>query len=129
MTTLTEDMKSLVNTQKMGFVATVSSDGSPNLSPKGTTITFDDETLVFSLINSDNTLTNLKSNPKVEINVVDPQEQKGFKFSGDATIHTEGEQLDKAVSMYKENGVTNINTIVLVKVNSAVELASPKYDA
>ena len=34
---LTEEMKRVVLEQKLGFVATVCPDGTPNLSPKGTT--------------------------------------------------------------------------------------------
>ena len=37
MAILTEDMKRLVREQGLGFYATVCEDGSPNLSPKGTT--------------------------------------------------------------------------------------------
>jgi predicted pyridoxine 5'-phosphate oxidase superfamily flavin-nucleotide-binding protein len=34
---LTADMKRVVEQQRLGFVATVCPDGTPNLSPKGTT--------------------------------------------------------------------------------------------
>jgi len=44
---LTKEMKDFVNKQRMGFVATVGPDNIPNLSPKGTTVVFDDEHLVF----------------------------------------------------------------------------------
>ena len=37
MTSLTEDMQRVVLEQKLGFAATVCPDGTPNLSPKGTT--------------------------------------------------------------------------------------------
>jgi predicted pyridoxine 5'-phosphate oxidase superfamily flavin-nucleotide-binding protein len=40
--TLTEDMRRLVLEQKLGFAATVCPDGTPNLSPKGTTTVWDD---------------------------------------------------------------------------------------
>lgn len=42
---LTEDMKRLVREQGLGFYATVCEDGSPNLSPKGTTRVWDDDHL------------------------------------------------------------------------------------
>jgi uncharacterized protein len=45
---LTEDMKQVVLEQRLGFVATVTRDGRPNLSPKGTTTVLDDEHLVFA---------------------------------------------------------------------------------
>ncbi len=43
--TLTEDMKRIINEQRLGFVASVCPDGTPNLSPKGTTAVWDDEHL------------------------------------------------------------------------------------
>ena len=47
MAKLTEDMKRVVSEQKLGFVATVSEDGTPKLSPKGTFIVLDDNHIVF----------------------------------------------------------------------------------
>ena len=48
LTTLTDDMKRVVLEQRLGFVATVCSDGTPNVSPKGTTTVWDDRHLVFA---------------------------------------------------------------------------------
>jgi predicted pyridoxine 5'-phosphate oxidase superfamily flavin-nucleotide-binding protein len=69
---LTEDMKRVVNEQRLGFIASVCPDGTPNLSPKGTTAVWDDEHLIFADIRSPGTITNLEQQPIVEINVVDP---------------------------------------------------------
>ena len=44
---LTEDMKRVVEAE-LGFIATVCPDGTPNLSPKGTTAVWDDDHLVFA---------------------------------------------------------------------------------
>lgn len=38
---LTQDMKRVLNEQRLGFVASVCPDGTPNLSPKGTTTAWD----------------------------------------------------------------------------------------
>lgn len=43
---LTPEIKEFVQKNKLGFVATVCPDGTPNLSPKGTTTVWDDEHLV-----------------------------------------------------------------------------------
>jgi len=40
---LTEDMKRVVREQRLGYIATVCPDGTPNLSPKGTTAVWDDD--------------------------------------------------------------------------------------
>ncbi len=47
MAVLTDDMKRLVTEQKLGCVATVCPDGSPNLSPKGTFLVLDDDHIMF----------------------------------------------------------------------------------
>ena len=74
---LTADMKRVVGEQRLGFVATVCPDGTPNLSPKGTTAVWDDDHLVFANIRSPGTLANLRQNANVEVNVVDPFLRKG----------------------------------------------------
>ncbi|MFZ4809220.1 MAG: pyridoxamine 5'-phosphate oxidase family protein [Hyphomicrobiaceae bacterium] len=43
MAILTEDMRRVVAEQRLGFVASVGADGSPNLSPKGTFVALDDD--------------------------------------------------------------------------------------
>ena len=45
---LTDDMKRLIDEQKLAFHATVCPDGSPNLSPKGSTRVWDDDHLFFA---------------------------------------------------------------------------------
>jgi uncharacterized protein len=52
---LTDDMKRLVDEQKLAFHATVCPDGSPNLSPKGSTRVWDDDHLFFADICSPQT--------------------------------------------------------------------------
>jgi predicted pyridoxine 5'-phosphate oxidase superfamily flavin-nucleotide-binding protein len=55
---LTDDMKRVVREQRLGFVATVCPDGTPNLSPKGTTTVWDDDHLVLAHICSPTTVAN-----------------------------------------------------------------------
>jgi predicted pyridoxine 5'-phosphate oxidase superfamily flavin-nucleotide-binding protein len=87
---LTPDMQRVVLEQSLGFVATVTPDGRPNLSPKGTTTVFDANHLMFADVASPQTVANLASNPNVEVNVVDPIVRKGYRFKGTATVHTGG---------------------------------------
>jgi len=69
---LTDDMKRLVEEQRLGFCATVCADGSPNLSPKGSTRVWDDDHLFFADICSPQTTANVRAGSLVEVNVVDP---------------------------------------------------------
>jgi predicted pyridoxine 5'-phosphate oxidase superfamily flavin-nucleotide-binding protein len=127
---LTDDMKRVVGEQRLGFVATVCPDGTPNLSPKGTTAVWDDDHLVFANIRSPGTLANLRQNANVEVNVVDPLLRKGYRFKGVASILASGALYDQAIAFYKARGsrVSAMREIVLVRVHSAQPIDSPAYD-
>ena len=52
---ITNEIKNFLNLQKLGYVATVTSDGKPNLSPKGTIIGWTSHALAFADIRSPDT--------------------------------------------------------------------------
>src|SRR5690348_17038143 len=87
MAILTDDMQRLVGAMRLGYTATVCPDGTPNLSPKGTIHVWDNDHLVFADIRSPGTLRNLRENPAIEINVVDPFARRGYRFKGTAAVH------------------------------------------
>jgi uncharacterized protein len=126
---LTPDMKRVVEEQRLGFVATVCPDGTPNLSPKGTTAVWDDDHLIFANIRSPGTLANLRQNTNVEVNVVDPFVRKGYRFKGVASILESGPLYDKVLAFYKERGSQSaIREIVMIRVQTAQPIDSPAYD-
>ena len=126
---ISADMKRVVEEQRLGFVATVCPDGSPNLSPKGTTAVWDADHLVFANIRSPGTLANLRQNANVEVNVVDPFVRKGYRFKGVASVFASGPLYDKIITFYKERGVTSaIREVVMVRVQRAQPIESPAYD-
>ena len=126
---LTEDMRRLLEEQQLGFIATVCPNGTPNLSPKGTTTVWDDDHLIFADICSPQTIANLRANPAVEINVVDMLSRKGRRFKGVATIFSEGERFEELLDFYRKRGSTSAKRhIVLVKVSETAPLISPAYD-
>ena len=128
MAEITDEMKNLLSKQKLGFVATVSPDNTPNLSPKGTIIVWNND-LIFADIKSPNTIANLKKNPSIEINVVDPLIRRGYRFKGDGKIISEGDEFQKIITHYKNEGIkSEIKSIVLVKVGTVNEVTSPLYD-
>ena len=125
---LTADMKRIVEEQQLGFVATVCPDGTPNLSPKGTTAVWDDDHLAFANIASPGTLANLRKNASVEVNVIDPFVRKGYRFKGIATILESGPAYDQAIAFFKGRGVqSQIREVVLIEVRSASPVTSPAY--
>ena len=100
MNILTDDMKRVVEAE-LGFIATVCRDGTPNLSPKGTTAVWNDTQLVFADIHSPGTVANLRENPNIEINVVDQLVRKGYRFKGTAEVHNDGELFEEGVQFYE----------------------------
>jgi predicted pyridoxine 5'-phosphate oxidase superfamily flavin-nucleotide-binding protein len=131
LTVLDDDMKRVVREQRLGYVATVCPDGTPNLSPKGTTAVWDDQHLVFLDLFSPGTVANIEvGNPVVEVNVVDPIRRKGYRFKGPAEVHRDGRVFDDVVQWYEQERGTDrrrINSVVLVRVERAAPLVSPAY--
>ncbi len=129
---LSADMQRVVREQRLGFVATVTPEGLPNLSPKGTTTVIDERHLMFCDICSPGTIRNLASNPNVEVNVVDPIVRKGYRFRGVASVHASGEAYDRGLAILREGGSTlpseRVHHVVVVEVTAAAALVSPAYE-
>jgi len=129
---ISADMKRIVEEQRLGFVATVCPDGTPNLSPKGTTRVWDADHLVFANIRSPATLANLRQNANVEVNVVDPFVRKGYRFKGSAVIHAPGtDGFVEGLGRLRQQGsklVDRVKAIVVIEVQQAQPLVSPAYD-
>ena len=128
---LNEDMRRVVEAE-LGFIATVCPDGTPNLSPKGTTAVWDDNHLVFADLRSPGTVENLRSNASIEINVVDQLVRKGYRFKGTGTVYTDGDVFERGVQFYQARGTVKarerIRGIVIIAVERALPVISPAYD-
>jgi predicted pyridoxine 5'-phosphate oxidase superfamily flavin-nucleotide-binding protein len=129
MPVLTDAMQRLVREQRLGYVATVSAEGAPNVSPKGSLTVLDDENLVFADVDSPNTVRNLSDNPRTEINVVDPFSRRGYRFRGRATVLHTGTTYWKVLEMYRAEGadIRRVRSVVVVQVEQAIPLVSPVY--
>lgn len=127
---LSEPMKRLVREQRLGFVATVCPDGTPNLSPKGSVAVWDDDHLVFADVTSPRTIRNLVEHPGIEINVVDPIVRKGFRFKGTGEVIRSGPKFQEILAFYSREtpNVQRFRAIVLVTVLAAHPVTSPAYD-
>ena len=143
---LTADMKRMI-TSEFGtcFVATVSPDGKPNLSPKGTLEVLDDNHLAFCEIRSPNTRRNLEQNPNIEINIVDMLSRKGYRFKGRAEVLREGTLYYDVVRRLNSGSVEPppaervrdpdvpegsywVKSVIYVTVEWAAPVSSPIYD-
>jgi predicted pyridoxine 5'-phosphate oxidase superfamily flavin-nucleotide-binding protein len=130
-TVLDDDMKRVVREQRLGYVASVCADGTPNLSPKGTTAVWDDDHLVFLDIASPGTVANIEAGRAVvEVNVVDPIRRKGYRFKGEAEVRREGARFDDILRWYEQergSDTSRVNAVVLIRVDDADALVSPAY--
>jgi predicted pyridoxine 5'-phosphate oxidase superfamily flavin-nucleotide-binding protein len=126
---LTGDMKRIVQEQRLGFVATAAADGTPNVSPKGTFIVLDDATLAFGEIRSPGTLRNLRENPRLEVNFVDPFARKGYRFAGTAQVVERGAAaFPSLLERFRSSLAPRMRAIVMITVTRVLPLTSPAYD-
>ncbi len=130
---LTENMKRIVEKQKLGYVASVCADGSPNLSPKGTFLVLDDTHIMFGEMRSPNTVKNIASNSTIEVNFVDLFSRKGFRCKGHARfVRKSTAEFSTLQPRFQEQWGDELcalfNGIVIIKVENASPLVSPAYD-
>jgi len=126
---LTPDMKRIIEEQLLGFVATTAPDGTPNVSPKATFFVVDDNTIAFGEIRSPGTIRNLRTNPRIEINFVDPFVRKGYRFAGTAAVVERGSDgFEALLGHYHGTLAPRLRAIVAITVTRALPLVSPVYD-
>jgi predicted pyridoxine 5'-phosphate oxidase superfamily flavin-nucleotide-binding protein len=80
------EVRELIERLRLAYVATASADGEPNVSPKGSLKVLDVNHVAFADIASPRTVANLRENPRLEINVVDPFARRGFRIRGTAEV-------------------------------------------
>ena len=130
MTRLTDDMRAIVQSAHLCFAATVTPEGRPNLSPKGTIRVFDDSSLCFIDIASPGTRRNLAANPWMEVNVVDALSRRGYRFRGRARFCANGSsECARALEILARDDANAypVEGAVVLAVESAAPLRSPGY--
>ncbi len=126
---ISDAVKDFLKQQKLGFVATINENNTPNLSPRGTIFAWGDEHVIFADIKSPQTTKNLERNSTVEINVINPITRKGIILNGNASILKEGKEFFEILGYYKEQGIqSKIVAVAKVKVTEIQEITSPLYD-
>ncbi|MEL7428632.1 MAG: pyridoxamine 5'-phosphate oxidase family protein [Pseudomonadota bacterium] len=130
--TLNAFAKQVIERFPLGYVATVTPDGLPSLSPKGTFFVLDDETIAFAEIRSPNTLANLAYLPKTEVNFVDIWLRKGVRVFGSTTVHAKGsDEFDALFPKWRDAFPAlagRINAIIVISAERVKPLSTPPYD-
>lgn len=112
------------------WLATVSPEGAPNVSPKEIFALHDDETLVVADIMSPNTVRNIRSNPKVCLSFIDVFRQKGFKVDGEASVFAKGsaEFEDLGGEVLEMAGADfPVRNIIRVRISRISRILAPSY--
>lgn len=125
------DMRDIVESAKLGFVATTCADGSPNLSPKGTIRVWDDDHLVFLNQASPNTVANLRRDSRLEINVVDFLKRRGYRFKGTAELRAPGDEVFEWMHRWlldTHGPGYPAHEAILMSVQRALPVDSPAYE-
>ena len=128
---LTKEMEKLIKENTIGFVATVTPDGYPAVSPKATTIVLDSTHLAFIDLRSPKTKTNIKANPFVELNYIDVFRRQACRIKGKATYI---ERDDKKFDGMSKNFTAwsslfeKAKGVFVVEILNAQKILSPAYD-
>lgn len=129
---LDQTMQDLITTFPLGFVASVTPDGAPAVSPKGTFVVLDRTTIAFADIRSPGTRHNLAIDPRVEVNFIDPFARKAVRVTGQAVIHPQGSDRFTALLPCWENLfgdlARRIGALVEIKVTKGALIWTPPYD-
>jgi hypothetical protein len=72
---------------------------------------------------------NLQTNPRVEVNFVDPFVRKGYRFAGTAKVLPRGEgNFDALLQKCNSSLASAVRAMVVINVTKALPLISPAYD-
>jgi hypothetical protein len=91
---------------KMGWVATATREGVPNVTPKGSVRVLDDQHVIFADLFSLKTRQNLEQNPNVAVTVIDPSTHKGYQIKGIAELISTGPLYEQMAAELKKASAT-----------------------
>ncbi len=127
---LTIEIKEYINKSVLCWLATVSSENIPNVSPKEIFNYYGTDKIIIANIASPQTVRNIKLNENVCISFIDILVQKGFQVKGKAKIieKTDSEFLEMEKVLTKmTNGKFPFATITKITIEQVKPIIAPKY--
>lgn len=116
----------------LGFVATVTKDNRPSLSPKGTFLVLDEKTIAFGEIRSPGTIANLAYQPELEVNFIDQWKRKGVRIRGKAEVIADSSsEFDILLPRWRAvwgDLADRIGHIVRIAITDMKLVTTPPYD-
>ncbi len=127
---LNEQHRELIEKSVLCWVASVSEEGQPNVSPKEVFELYRNDRIAFAVIASPNTLKNINQQPKVGVSCLDIWTQKGVQMNGIAKIvsptHQDFRELEQLLNK-KNKGIFTFQNIISIKITEAKMLLAPSY--
>ena len=127
---LNAEIKQSIERSVLCWLATVSEDGMPNVSPKEIFTDFGEDQIIIANIASPKSVRNIRQQSKVSISFIDILVQKGYQLKGNASIidRSDTHYADmEAVLLKMTGGHFPFATITLIKIESAKPIIAPRY--
>ena len=111
--------------QALKVIATVDAAGKPHLTPKGTMMAFNDETIAYSEMAGGKTKANLEATKQAALLAC--KELKAWKVRGVLQgVYTSGETFEQFKKTAKEKFGLDVNNVVLIKVEEVFTSSGKK---
>jgi len=127
---LTNEIRSSIDKSVLCWLATVSEDGTPNVSPKEVFTYFGSDQIIVANIASPQTVRNIRNHAKVCISFIDILVQKGFQVKGLARIIKSDDQdfneMEK-VLLKITKGKFPFASVTAIEVQEVKPIIAPKY--
>jgi len=120
----------VINKSVLCWLATVSKDGQPNVSPKEIFTNYEDDKIIIANIASPQSGKNIKENPKASVSFIDIFLQKGYQIKGEAQLITERDELFlpyKAVLNLMLQDKFPFNSVFEIQVKEIKDIKAPSY--
>jgi len=127
---LTTAIKESIDRSVLCWLATASTDGIPNVSPKEIFNYYKEDKIIVANISSPQTIKNIKQNNNVCISFIDVLIQKGYQLKGKAKIIVKsdpGFQEMEKILVKITGGNFPFKTITAITVEDAKPIIAPKY--
>jgi len=127
---LTQDIKEYIDRSVLCWLATVSIDHIPNVSPKEIFNYYGNNNIIIANIASPQTVKNIKQNKAVCVSFIDILVQKGFQIKGIAEIidKKNAEFLDMEAKLIKmTGGKFPFASITKITIEQVKPIIAPKY--
>ena len=127
---LTPEIKDYIDRSVLCWLATVSNENIPNVSPKEIFNYYEKNKIIVANIASPQTVRNIKQNENVCVSFVDILVQKGFQVKGKAKIikKTDADFLEmEKILLEMTGGKFPFSTITEITIEMVKPIISPRY--